>query len=235
MKKFGKYIFEIIAIFIGITASFLVDEWREDAERRKDLEANLRAIAHQLERDSTNSGKIILYFDSITVKLSEVFVVDYYKVRPSNWPVLRDNLTDLGVKMERNSRAYQSFLQFNLSKYLKDDSVLLQLNHYYGYWQPLLFGYENEIIGRQEKIEDLMMKSIREHEAMVPVFSGDFASAAAATRLIEADFNELKRNTEFANYGSFSILFYRYLKRLHYRYIDENVRLRKLIKRELDS
>ena len=36
MKKFSKYLIELVVIVVGITLSFLVDEWREEAEHKLD-------------------------------------------------------------------------------------------------------------------------------------------------------------------------------------------------------
>jgi len=52
MKKvIGKYIFEIAVIFIGITASFLFEEWRQQREKdEKSLEI-MKSIVIELERN----------------------------------------------------------------------------------------------------------------------------------------------------------------------------------------
>lgn len=52
MKKSFKFVFEVIAIVIGITLSFLVDEWREDRQLREETYKVLRLIQSDLKQDS---------------------------------------------------------------------------------------------------------------------------------------------------------------------------------------
>lgn len=56
----GKYLFEVVVIFIGITASFIFDEWRQN--REKDAKANemMKSLLIELERNDS----YISYIDS---------------------------------------------------------------------------------------------------------------------------------------------------------------------------
>jgi hypothetical protein len=49
-KKIGKYIFEILVIFIGITISFLFESWRNDREGRLETKKQLTLLRNDLGR-----------------------------------------------------------------------------------------------------------------------------------------------------------------------------------------
>lgn len=51
MKKFSKYIIELIVLVVGITLSFMVDEWREDREKSAQLEQIFSEIKTNVEFD----------------------------------------------------------------------------------------------------------------------------------------------------------------------------------------
>ena len=36
MKPYLKYLFEVLAIVVGITLSFVVDEWREERQKKRE-------------------------------------------------------------------------------------------------------------------------------------------------------------------------------------------------------
>jgi hypothetical protein len=52
MKKYLKYLIELIVIVVGITLSFMVDEWREERQKREDVERSLHLMLSNLESDS---------------------------------------------------------------------------------------------------------------------------------------------------------------------------------------
>ena len=54
LPAYAKYIFEVLAIFVGITLSFMVDEWREDKQNREETLTALGIIKEDLQQDSIN-------------------------------------------------------------------------------------------------------------------------------------------------------------------------------------
>lgn len=52
MKKYAKYLIEFVVIVFGITASFMVDEWREERQDRKELKNILQMMQSNLQQDS---------------------------------------------------------------------------------------------------------------------------------------------------------------------------------------
>lgn len=52
MKKYLKYLIELIVIVVGITLSFMVDEWREERQNREKVISALKIIQQNLVQDS---------------------------------------------------------------------------------------------------------------------------------------------------------------------------------------
>lgn len=52
MSKYSKYFFELIAIFLAITLSFLVEEWREDRQNRKETVKAVKMIQFDITIDT---------------------------------------------------------------------------------------------------------------------------------------------------------------------------------------
>ena len=57
VKKFRDYIFELLVIFVGISLSFYVDEWREKTENIELLKKNLAGIKLELVEDTVVLSK----------------------------------------------------------------------------------------------------------------------------------------------------------------------------------
>ena len=57
-KKWREYLFEIIVIFIGITSSFLFEEWRQSLEEREKEQEYYKEILENIRSDSSNIGQV---------------------------------------------------------------------------------------------------------------------------------------------------------------------------------
>lgn len=65
MKSFGKYIVEFIAIFLGISLGFLVDEIRENNEHKENLEFVKATLLNDLEKDKEEIHRTLKWADGI--------------------------------------------------------------------------------------------------------------------------------------------------------------------------
>ena len=52
MKPYLKYVYEVIAIVVGITLSFMVDEWREERQNWEKEKVILKEIYNERKADS---------------------------------------------------------------------------------------------------------------------------------------------------------------------------------------
>ena len=68
LKPYLKYVYEVIAIVVGITISFMVDEWREERQNREELVVALKLINKELISDSTSLvGYLDIYHEAYEV------------------------------------------------------------------------------------------------------------------------------------------------------------------------
>lgn len=74
MKDFRKYLIEILVIVIGITISFLVNEWREERKERQEEKEILTDIKYGLEKDKINIERCRTRFDIQMKSIDSVFV-----------------------------------------------------------------------------------------------------------------------------------------------------------------
>lgn len=130
MSKNYKYIFELIAIFLAITLSFLVEEWREDRQNRKETVKAIRMIQFDISID-TNYYHLRLQRikriaealkPALDGKLSDGDVIAFRKVLNG----LKANAdyapTTQGIKYLRNNIRLPD---------LKNDTLLTTLGQYY--------------------------------------------------------------------------------------------------------
>ena len=67
-KELGKYGFEIVVIFIGITASFIFEEWRQGREKQENANNIMNSLIVELERNDEyikSADTTYVYIDSL--------------------------------------------------------------------------------------------------------------------------------------------------------------------------
>ena len=78
-----KYLIELLVIFVGISASFLVDEYREDLEIDKQVRKSLYSLQKELNSDIEHLKNLINKIDNsddqfsfiLSLKTSHSFTV----------------------------------------------------------------------------------------------------------------------------------------------------------------
>ena len=78
--KYTKYLFEIIAIFIGITLSLMADEWRDKKQNREETVKALKMIREDLVADTVKFSDFIGYYDYI----KDIYDLQYYHIKRIN-------------------------------------------------------------------------------------------------------------------------------------------------------
>ena len=139
MKKvIGKYLFEIAVIFIGITASFLFEEWRQHREEDKRSLDVMKTMLIELERndvfiadgDTTYfelNNAIQVLIDSGKVEESDAVEIAYwllegignYRLKDVSSYILGLSTNDQLSLLNRNNeiQKYLSYLQSLLSEH----------------------------------------------------------------------------------------------------------------------
>ena len=58
-RSLGVFLLEVSAIIIGLTVSFMIDEWRQEQKQRKQEIEILKSIAEDLKADREFAHQII--------------------------------------------------------------------------------------------------------------------------------------------------------------------------------
>ncbi|HNV29800.1 MAG TPA: hypothetical protein PKJ83_11725 [Cyclobacteriaceae bacterium] len=97
-----RYVAEIIIIFVGITVSFIFDQWREDIKKKKDLVelsqallTDIDALKIKLKEDLIGSSAWIRQLDSLrnqrtSKKFSDLQLKWFYKMATGQYTFLFD-------------------------------------------------------------------------------------------------------------------------------------------------
>jgi len=155
MKGWLKYLFEIIAIFIGITGSFLLDEWREDNQNRDETVEVLKLIKSDLQQDTLQISELlkIKVIEKIKVFLDDP---DRSSDTLRFWTIMRA-LSNADIPTISNT-GYSSFA--NLQKIiLKNDSLFILISSYYN----------------NKKLDNLSVTYMEESKKMVDYIENNFS------------------------------------------------------------
>ena len=71
-KTVGKYLFEVIVIFIGITSSFLFEEWRQNREKDQRGSEIMQALLVELERNDSFIREIDTTYLEVSTSIQKI-------------------------------------------------------------------------------------------------------------------------------------------------------------------
>lgn len=144
--KVKKYLFEFLAIFIAITASFLLDEWRETRQNREETKKALEFIRMDIQID-TNYYRLRMSRLERHAKALE---------KGLNGSISSDKIDDMKLLLRglRGNADYEiqhygfNYLSNNIRMpKMKNDTLLISLGLYYDLSSPSgnygLFGREH--------------------------------------------------------------------------------------------
>lgn len=126
MKKYFKFIFEVIAIVLGITLSFVVDEWREKRQFREETLKVLKFIQSDLKQDSSKLADL--------VALNPKFFKTFLDNPDEATDTIRVQVTTLGVgspPLVDITKSGYITLTTKRSIVMKNDSLLPLISSYY--------------------------------------------------------------------------------------------------------
>jgi len=135
LKPYLKYLFEVVAIVVGITLSFMVDEWREDKQNREELVGALKIINKDLASDSSGLFYLRKRYQEAYEALSEPFTYDHRTII-SNTIFMRT--------IEFKTLGFEQLNKISKVKF-NNDSIAVLLSDYYN------FNRINNIYGSLER------------------------------------------------------------------------------------
>ncbi len=200
MKKFSKYIFEVLAIFIGITASFLVDEWREEHELSKRLFENLKAIRQELVQDTININQKLALFDSTAATLYQILQRGY--VEFSNEREVGRTLNSIvwiGVRAQRSDASFRTLISSPHVNVIRDVDLKLKLSNYYENIRYDILNQEDDHERIAQECEQMILDHCRTSAFGSALNSGSQEQLELAIDNLSDDFNALLKNNSFIN------------------------------------
>lgn len=136
----GKYAFEVAVIFIGITASFLFEEWRQAQQKDKKTIEIMEAMVVELERNNQFIFQADTFYSDLTNSLEEFLESD--KAGRLNTSEMMYELME-GTSVYRLKDISSFLLGFSSSDQLhiltKNKKILAQAS----YMESLLSEHEN--------------------------------------------------------------------------------------------
>ena len=148
MNKYLRYVFEIVAIVVGITISFIVDEWREDRQSRKETEKVLIDIHRNLENEILMLDEELIGFETGMSKLQRVYARNLMFNDLDSVTQYLENATTFQLPNWQINAGYLKFVS-SLQNPIIEDSTLFGLlsNHY----DDESYDYVNERINNSSK------------------------------------------------------------------------------------
>ena len=153
-----KYLIELLVIFVGISASFLVDEYREDIEIRRQVRKSLHSLKTELNSDVKDLKTLTANIDSTDEHFSYILnfnaksLVDKI-VLDKAWQAVT---TPRGGKL--NLSVYNSMEASGIIYKIDDDSIRNEILDLYqnGYeWYHHVIDYDLTHI---QKMDDIILK-----------------------------------------------------------------------------
>jgi len=153
-----KYLIELLVIFVGISASFLVDEYREDIEIGRQVRKSLHSLKADLNSDVNGLKALIADIDSTDEHFS--FILNFSATSPVDKIVLdkawQAVTTPRGGKL--NLSVYNAMEASGIIYKIEDDSIrneILDLYQHRYEWYHHVIDYDLTHI---QKMDDIILK-----------------------------------------------------------------------------
>ena len=145
--RLPSLLLEVFAIFLGISASFVVEEWRQQRQDVETFEHYLEAIYYDAAREQAVNRRMVYQNNQVVGALNVLLGDDVDALTDA------DLLALLNVVMQpwgqlRGDASYQALLEANLS--LPLDDTMQQIHDLYG-TRDLFFSIRERLIGDQSE------------------------------------------------------------------------------------
>ena len=228
LKSSLKYVYEVIAIVVGITISFMVDEWREESQNRKETLTLLSSIKEDLTMDTITIQKAIDQFkwarkNYYFASFGRPSILHY----DSAYKYIHYLIDYLSTATLRNN-GYDQFKSTLNNPVMENEGILKVLSEYYD---------ESDISGINSLISDQKTRSWVLVTEMIPYFVHELdtikelsaGEKEVYTNAVKEAFNShVFVNKVTANYLSTGLAISAYQKKL-----DKGKALIRLIDREV--
>lgn len=174
--RLPSLLLEVFAIFLGISASFVVEEWRQNRQDIETFEHFLEAIYYEAEREESVTKRIV-YQNNQVVGALNVLLGDDAQALPDDKLLALFNVVLLPWGQLRGDASYQALLEADLS--LPRDDTMQQIHDLYA-TRDLFFTIRERLIDDHSDALTLTMGDWG-LQANAPLVSWDEAGKSLVT------------------------------------------------------
>lgn len=174
--RLPSLVLEVFAIFLGISASFVVEEWRQNRQDIETFEHFLEAIYYEAEREESVTKRIV-YQNNQVVGALNVLLGDDAQALPDDKLLALFNVVLLPWGQLRGDASYQALLEADLS--LPRDDTMQQIHDLYA-TRDLFFTIRERLIDDHSDALTLTMGDWG-LQANAPLVSWDEAGKSLVT------------------------------------------------------
>jgi hypothetical protein len=174
--RLPSLLLEVFAIFLGISASFVVEEWRQNRQDIETFEHFLEAIYYEAEREESVTKRIV-YQNNQVVGALNVLLGDDAQALPDDKLLALFNVILLPWGQLRGDASYQALLEADLS--LPRDDTMQQIHDLYA-TRDLFFTIRERLIDDHSDALTLTMGDWG-LQANAPLVSWDEAGKSLVT------------------------------------------------------
>jgi hypothetical protein len=127
--RLPSLLLEVFAIFLGISASFVVEQWRQEQQNVETFEHFLEAIYYDAEREQAVTSRIVYQNNQLIGALNELLGNDVSALPDDQLLALLNVVLQPWVQ-SRGDASYQALLEADLS--LPLDDTMQQIRDLYG-------------------------------------------------------------------------------------------------------
>jgi hypothetical protein len=129
-EKIPSYLAEVVIIFVGISMSFLYDEWREKRQNEETATKHMISIRENLVQDTTVLSKYIEFAHEI-IRCTELMAYDSDKLNNLDTFDYCIDMTASYIDFSPNITAFDEMKSNGHTKLIVNDSLRKAINKYY--------------------------------------------------------------------------------------------------------
>jgi hypothetical protein len=149
-NKLYEYVFEVIVIFVGITISFYVDNWKQSNEENKLEIEYLNGFLQDLKVDNKRLEMAIASTDVVNISSYQLLgCIARKEFQPDSFYVYSARIIEVN-DFKPNMHTYEEIKSNSHLKLIKDDSLRKQIIDLYEFYKHLEFV---DALARKQQLE----------------------------------------------------------------------------------
>ncbi|WP_462250483.1 hypothetical protein [Ekhidna sp.] len=150
------YIFEVLAIFIGITGSFLVEDYRINKIKADQVKYALEALNESLESDSINLAFNMVAYDS-QISILSTWRNDNFDITPDTNIYMHFLALTASIPFSVDKTGYEIFIETEGKEQINNLELRKLISNYYNNMASIM---ESDVLSEQDYQNALMNLSL---------------------------------------------------------------------------